>query len=321
MDSLMEELERMEANAIDSCEYEPSEVDTKRWQALFSMTHEDAQHNLKTYRENLDRRRISDELWLDMKASKEAQGFDREAYEYDLFCRPKINLTTPSSDSARSSPSNNDLRGLLLDGPLGTPEDIHNMAGFIPTVVKAESADKSTSFCYVTAEEERRIRQGLKDRGIRFEPCFISINIAAKDLSALPKLGVNDTTLPQHRLSSTTDLQHGYPVLYFFYGTLAQPEALKRVLELQDELDTSNLQPAYVLGGNITTLGQYRALVNSDDSNSRVDGHAFIIQSEDQERSLRLYESNMYEVVRCDIMLVGENVPVKGLTFRLAASG
>ncbi|KAG9739334.1 hypothetical protein KCU73_g9505, partial [Aureobasidium melanogenum] len=320
MDFLMEELEKMGANAIESFEDELSEADIKRWQALFSMTHEDAQHSLKTYRENLDRRRISGELWLDIKASKEAQGFDREAYEYELFCRSKVDPTAPSSDSARSSPPSNSLRGLLLDGPLSIPEDIRDIAGFTPTVVKAESEDKSTSFCYVTAEEEHRIKQGLKDRGISFEPCFITISIAAKDLSALPKLGVNDPTLPQHRLNSAADLQHGYPVLYFFYGTLAQPEILKRVLELQDELDPSSLQPAHALGGNITTLGQYRALVNSNDPTSRVEGHAFMVQSEDQERSLRLYETNMYEVVRCDIMLVGQNVPVKGLTFRLGAA-
>ncbi|KAI4747727.1 hypothetical protein E4T50_01957 [Aureobasidium sp. EXF-12298] len=323
MDFLMEELERMGANAIDSFEDDPSEIDIKRWQALFSMTHEDAQHNLKAYRDDLNRHRVSDEFWLDMKASKEAQGFDREAYEYDMFCRSKANLATPNSHSALVSPPSNSPRGLLLDGPLGTPEDIRDIAGFaaVPTVVKAESEDKSTSFCYVTAEEEHRIRQGLKDRGISFEPCFITINIAAKDISALPKLGFNDPTLPQHRLDSVADLHHGYPVLYFFYGTLAQPKILKRVLELETELAPSNLQPAHVLGGTITTLGQYLALINSNDPSSRVDGCAFAVLSEDQERSLRLYETNMYEVVCCDIMLAGEGVPVRGLTFRLAASG
>ncbi|KAK6008468.1 hypothetical protein QM012_000371 [Aureobasidium pullulans] len=260
MDSLMEELERLGANAINSFEDEPSEVDIKRWQSLFPMTHEDAQHSLKTYREDLDRRRISDELWLDMKTSKEAQGFDREAYEYDLFCRSKMNSTATSTGSILVSSSSNSLHGLLLDGPLQTPEDVRDIAGFaaVPTVIKAESEDKSTSFCYITAEEEHRIRQGLKNRGISFEPYFITINIAAKDLSALSKLGMNDPTLPQYRLNSITDLQHGCPVLYFFYGTLAQPEILERVLELEDELDPSSLQPAYVLGGMITTLGQFK---------------------------------------------------------------
>lgn len=224
----MEALERMGANAINSFEDEPSEVDIKRWQTLFSVTHVDAQHNPKVYREDLDRCRIADELWFDMKASKEAQGFDREAYEYELFCRQKVNSTAgaPITSSVLSSPQNNVLRGLLLGGPLNTPENVRDIAGFTPTFVTAESEETTTSFCYVTGDQERRIRQGLKDRGISFEPCFITINIAAKDLSALPKLGVNDPTLPQHRLNSLTDLPYGYPVLYFFYGTLAQPEIL-----------------------------------------------------------------------------------------------
>ncbi|KAG9597736.1 hypothetical protein KCU77_g5472, partial [Aureobasidium melanogenum] len=211
MDLLMGELERMGANAIDSFEDDPSEIDIKRWQALFSMTHEDAQHNLKTYRENLDRRRISAELWYGVETSKEAQGFDREAYEYDLFCRSKVNSTggAPTTTSACSWPPTNVLRGLLLGGPLSTPEEVRDTAGFTPTVVTAKSEKSETSFCYVTADQERRIRQGLSDRGIiGFEPCFITVNIAAKDLSALPKLGVNDPTLPQHRLN-ITDLQHG----------------------------------------------------------------------------------------------------------------
>ncbi|CAD0099547.1 unnamed protein product [Aureobasidium mustum] len=318
MDYLMEELERMGANAIDSFEDKISEVDIKRWQNLFSMTHEDAKHCIKTYRADIDRQRFSAELWLELKTPKKAQGFDRESYEYAMFCRSKVNSSAPTTSSVHtSSHPNNVLRGLILGGPLGTPEDVQNIAGFTPTVVKAESEESETSFCYVTADQERRIRQGLKDRGISFEPGFITINIAAKDLSALPKLGVNDPTLPQHRLNSVAELQHDYPVLYFFYGTLAQPEILKRVLELEDDSGPA-LKPAHVLDGKITTLGRYRALVNS--GNSRVDGHAFMVQSEDQERFLRLYETNMYEVVRCDIMLVGEHVPVKGLTFRLAAS-
>ncbi|KAH0362538.1 hypothetical protein KCU65_g8012, partial [Aureobasidium melanogenum] len=323
MDFLMEELERMGANAIDSFEDEISEVDIQRWQALFSMIRQDAEHSIKTYRTDIDRQRFSDELWLELKTSKEAQGFDRESCEYALFCRSKVNSASAPTTSAYPPSPNNVLRGLILEGPLSTPEDIRDVAGFaaVPTVVKAESEDNSTSFCYVTAAEEFRIKQGLKKRGISFEPCFITINIAAKDLSTLPTLGVDDTTMPHRRLNHIEDLvdQQQFPVLYFFYGTLAQPEILKRVLELEDELDSLSLQPAYVLGGKITTLGQYRALVNSDDPSSRVDGHAFMVQSEDQERALRLYEKNMYQVVRCDIWLFGKRMP--GLTFRLATLG
>ncbi|KAI4715706.1 hypothetical protein E4T48_08118 [Aureobasidium sp. EXF-10727] len=316
-DFLLQELERLRANTVDYKNDEISEVDINRWRTLFSMSYQDAENSIKAYRADIDRKRFSDELWLELRASKEAQGFDREACEYALFCRSKV---MNASTTSQHSPPNNTLRGLILGGPLSTPEDVRDIAGFatLPTVVKAESENTSTSFCYVTAEEERRIRQGLSERSISFEPCFITINIAAKDVTALPRLGVDDITMPQHRLNHIDDLVQEYPVLYFFYGTLAQPEILKRVLESEHEPDSSSLQPAHVLGGKITNLGQYRALVNS--SCSRVDGHAFMIQSEDQERALRLYETKMYEIVRCDIWLSERSMPVKGLTFRLAAS-
>ncbi|KAI4726453.1 hypothetical protein E4T49_05808 [Aureobasidium sp. EXF-10728] len=304
-DSLLQELERLGANAIDYEDDEISEVDINRWRTLFSMSYKDAENSIKAYRADIDRKRFSDELWHELRASKEAQGFDREA------CIPT---------SSQYSASNNTLRGLILGGPLSTPENVRDIAGFTPKLVRAESEDSETSFCYVTLKQERRIRQGLSDRGIvGFEPCFITINIAAKDPSALPELGVDDITMPQHRLDNIGDVSQEYPVLYFFYGTLAQPEVLKRVLEFEHEPDPSSLQPAHVLEAKITNLGQYRALVNSS-SDSRVDGHAFMVQSEDKERALRLYETNMYEVVRCDIWLSGTSMPVKGLTFRLSAS-
>ncbi|CAD0109802.1 unnamed protein product [Aureobasidium uvarum] len=317
-DFLLQGLERMRANAFDFDVNKISEVDLDRWQTLFSMTYEDAENSIKAYRADIDRQRFSDERWFELRTSKEAHGFDREACEYALFCRSRVmNGGTPTTSPY--SPPNNTLRGMILGGLLSTPGDVRDIAGFTPKLIKAESEDSSASFCYVTVGQERRIRQGLSDRGITgFESCFISINIAAKDHSALPKLGVDDTTMPQHRLNNITDLAQRYPVLYFFYGTLAQPEIPKRVLESEHEPDLSSLQPAHVLDGKITDLGQYRALVNGT-SDSRVNGHAFMIQSENQERALRLYETKMYEVVRCDIWLSGRSMPVKGLTFRLAA--
>jgi hypothetical protein len=46
--------------------------------------------------------------------------------------------------------------------------------------------------------------------------------------SMTPTLGIN-ATLPQHRLVSSPH-QEQYPILYFFYGTLADPEQLCKVL-------------------------------------------------------------------------------------------
>ena len=321
MDSLLEELERMSVNAIDSFLDDVSEDDIKRWQTLFTMGHEEARDKIQRYKEEIDRQRFSDELWHDIQASKEAHGHDRESCEYDLFCRSRVKSAI--SPAPASHPSNI-LRGLILGGPLATPEHIQSIAGLTkpPTTTTAESSDPNTSskFCYITAAEEHLILQGLLNLNISYEPHFITINMASKDLqttSASPTLGIKEPTLPQHRPDKSTNLvlQHQYPVYYFFYGTLAEQEILQRVLELGDPVPV--LQKAYVKGAEVKMMGRYKALVDSD-VEARVDGWAFLVENEGQELKLRVYETRMYEVVRCDIWLVGEGGVVKGLTFRAA---
>jgi len=321
MDSLLEELERMSVNAIDSFLDDVSEDDIKRWQTLFTMGHEEARDKIQRYREDIDRQRFSDELWHDIQASKEAHGHDRESCEYDLFRRSRVKSTPAPSPISHS---NNILRGLILGGPLATPEHIQSIAGLTkpPTTTTAESSDPTTSskFCYITATEEHLILQGLLNLNISYEPHFITINMASKDLqptSAFPTLGIKEPTLPQHRPDKSTDLvlQHQYPVYYFFYGTLAEPEILQQVLELGEQVPV--LQKAYVKGAEVKMMGRYKALVDSE-VEARVDGWAFLVESEEQELKLRVYETRVYEVVRCDVWLVGEGGVVKGLTFRAA---
>lgn len=321
MDSLLEELERMSVNAIDSFLDDVSEDDIKRWQTLFTMGHEEAKDKIKRYREDIDRQRFSDELWHDIQASKEVQGHDRESCEYDLFRRSRVKSAISPAPASHSS---NILRGLILGGPLNTPEHIQSIAGLTkpPTTTTAESSDPTTSskFCYITAAEEHLILQGLLNLNISYEPHFITINMASKDLqttSASPTLGIKEPALPQHRPCKSTDLvlQDEYPVFYFFYGTLAEPEILARVLELGEQVPV--LQKAYVKGAEVKMVGRYKALVDSE-VEARVDGWAFLVESEEQELKLRVYETRMYEVVRCDVWLVGEGGVVKGLTFRAA---
>ena len=320
MDFLLEELERMSVNAIDSFLDDVSEDDIKRWQTLFTMGHEEARDKIQRYREDIDRQRFSDELWHDIQASKEVQGHDRESREYDLFCRSRVKSAI--SPAPASHP--NILPGLILNGPLDTPEHIQSIAGLAnpPTTTTAESSDPNTSstFCYITATEEHLILQGLLNLNISYEPHFITINMASKDLqttSASPTLGIKEPTLPQHRPCKSTDLiqQDEYPIFYFFYGTLAEPEILARVLELGEQVPV--LQKAYVKGAEIKMVGRYKALVDSE-VEARVDGWAFLVESEEQELKLRVYETRVYEVVRCDVWLAGEGGVVRGLTFRAA---
>ncbi|KAK5240470.1 hypothetical protein LTR40_011694 [Exophiala xenobiotica] len=117
-----------------------------------------------------------------------------------------------------------------------------------------------------------------------------------------------DLALPQHRSDDTTfepaPLPDQYPVWYFFYGTLADPDVLSQHLNLET---APSYIPAHVVGGQIRT-----ALV--DAPGTEVYGSAFLVESRDQEDALRIYETDKYEVVRCHITM--QTGVVCGLTFR-----
>ncbi|KJK67323.1 AIG2-like family protein [Aspergillus parasiticus SU-1] len=117
--------------------------------------------------------------------------------------------------------------------------------------------------------------------------------------SMLPYLGADiDPTLPHHRAQSMDQIflpaQNQYPVWYFFYGTLTDPEILARKLSLPG---LPVLRRAMVKGGRIIMWGgKYNALIDGP-SSSIVDGWAYEVRSEEEEEQLRYYETDQYEVV------------------------
>ncbi|KAI8949820.1 hypothetical protein F4801DRAFT_551682 [Xylaria longipes] len=106
--------------------------------------------------------------------------------------------------------------------------------------------------------------------------------MAAKDLSttsAYPTLGV-DATMPQCRPSLADDTspiptQSQYPVWYFFYGTLANPVVLGRLLGVEPLYKDASIQ------GGILKMwgGKYKALVDSP--GGIVHGAAFLVQDQE----------------------------------------
>ncbi|RAK90294.1 hypothetical protein BO79DRAFT_253711 [Aspergillus costaricaensis CBS 115574] len=158
--------------------------------------------------------------------------------------------------------------------------------------------------------------------GSTFSATFVRINISPKDLSAhsiAPTLGSEiDPTLPQNRATGADEVflpkQGQYPVWYFFYGDLTVPEILTERLGL-DEMPV--YRKAVVKGGILRTWGggKYKALVDGDAS-ARVEGWAYEVRSAEDEEMLRYYETDFYEVVRCDICMVDVGEVVKGLVFR-----
>lgn len=128
--------------------------------------------------------------------------------------------------------------------------------------------------------------------------------------------------MPQHRPDSENDpklvpKQDQYPVWYFFYGTLGDPVRLRRLLSLGNE-------PSYVSAKIRGTLGawagKYLAVKDSvQGTGDLVQGRAFRVESQDQEDVLRYYETDNYEVVRCEIEMAEGTV--RGLTFRFIGKG
>ncbi|KAF3063505.1 hypothetical protein GL218_01826 [Daldinia childiae] len=319
----LDELESMAQVAIQQPQQldEIDSDDIKRWQSLFGYTHAQAIQKIQEHRADLSRVLVTDSHWDIVRAEKEAEGYDKEAYEHSH----SLMASLTSNSRPQKIPIPNKTRPsvylLKLEGPLDNVFQVQSVAGLDIAPQEHKGTDDSgepTSFCKVDADTKQKLLDFIADQGSIFQPTFIRYSRADKDLStksAYPTLGI-DTTMPQHRLCSNDDpklvpAQNQYPVWYFFYGTLADPSVLKRLLNIN--IDPSYC-PASVVGGVLKTWGgKYKALVDAP-NNKAVQGQAFLVKDQEQEECLQLYETDKYDVVRCEIQLRGKKV--KGLTFR-----
>ncbi|KAK2744128.1 hypothetical protein FQN57_004388 [Myotisia sp. PD_48] len=297
-------------------------------QQLFSYSYQEARDSFCEWRANIYRVPVSDAHWEIVWEEKESEGLDRELYEYILdkgYSTTKHLGTLPGSESIIEIESTQDSRAsylVKLEGPLASAKNIQDLTGslHVPPLKHGKGEyDEEANFCVINARMKRKLESALSS--IAFRPTFIRINRASKDLSthsAAPILGYDgDTALPQYRTNCPQDVfhptQNEYPVWYFFYGTLAEPEFLRQKLEL---VETPTVEPATVRGGIIKPWGgKYKALVDGP-STATADGWAYEIVSEEHEERLQYFETDMYEVVRCDILKTGSERSVRGLTFK-----
>jgi len=178
-------------------------------------------------------------------------------------------------------------------------------------------------FCTVDGRGKYEILCWLATQNTSFKPTFARIfQKATKDFSAhsiYPSLGV-ESTLPQYRATNTSSFspsQNEYPLWYLFYGTLAIPEVLARQLNFPAG-QVPVLQPGTIKGGMLETwAGKYRVLVDAPESEV-VNGSAYLVESKEHEDALRVYETDNYEVVRCEIYL--PSGPVMGCSFRFVGT-
>ncbi|KAH0845371.1 oxidoreductase domain containing protein [Fonsecaea pedrosoi] len=310
---LLAELESMALNILDVPEEGDGtlEADVARWQRLFGFEKADARRRIEEYRSDYSRVRISDELWATVKTRKEAEGYDREAYEYSLKNQPQA--LSPTSSATVSG-----TFIVQLMEPLDSPEKIKDVAGLAeaPLIVTGVGEHGQANFCQIDGGTRAKLLDWVAEHHSGFQPTIVRLTKAKKDLcsrSIAPTLA-HDSTLPQNRLDDEKDIprpsQDEYPVLYFFYGTLADPKVLKHHLNLDTE---PSLVPASIQDGEVRHWGKYRALVDAPGL-AKVFGSAFLVRSRDQEDALRFYETDRYEVVRCRIFT--EDGVHQGLTFR-----
>jgi hypothetical protein len=85
---LLSELENMANNIVNDSdagpELELSDSVITRWQQLFCYTRAEAISRIKQHRSNFSRERVSNEQWEMVHCAKEADGYDREAYEHEI---------------------------------------------------------------------------------------------------------------------------------------------------------------------------------------------------------------------------------------------
>jgi hypothetical protein len=329
---LFEELEMMALNASEEREdgeqYAPSDVDITRWQQLFNHPAPEAAILIEERRKDFSRKRVSDEHWEIIQRDMEAQGYDRKAYEDSLEVYGKRAMINPPVEGENAKIPQAGMRAsyiFRLEGPLDTLEKIQSAANLSepPEAMKATGDDGDAIFCRINGEAKQAIADWLSAQNIKFKTTFTRISKAEKALStysSYPTLGL-DTTLPQNRpddnVTNFYPAQHQYPVWYFFYGTLANRTILSAQLCLPED-QLAALEPASISGGILTTwAGRYQALIDGPASSS-VKGSAYEVTSKEHEDALRHYETNNYEVVRCQISMKDRDV--QGCTFRFVGS-
>lgn len=117
-------------------------------------------------------------------------------------------------------------------------------------------------------------------------------------------------------------MQDEYPVPYFLYGDLAEPEHLRRILGLEEPpvLIRAKVARGKVViprpHGLTAPSDQVEMLIDGSDQGV-VDGWTFTV-NKSQEDKLKWYKGDKYHVVRCQ-MSVSRTKMRKALTFRFCA--
>ncbi|KAL1603709.1 hypothetical protein SLS60_005299 [Paraconiothyrium brasiliense] len=288
-------------------------ADIARWMQLFGYTAEQAEQAIRTHFQGLSHIAISDYHWDLVRETMEAQGHDQASYTHYIthfaFGASTQQRLYSTNSIARKKMAEEYLIGLV--GGL-TAIAIQTIAGLSQPlkIVRNDTGDKNSAVVdtATVVALERALPPGLV-----FVPLPRSAIKDLSDVSIAPTLGV-DATLPQYRIGNApSPRQNEYPVSYFFYGTLADPDRLSKLLDLECE---PSLSAATISRARKKSWGPYYALVDGMEQDI-VQGWLYKVSNKEHEDELRRYESSNYEVVRCEIEARGELI--RGLTFRFCS--
>lgn len=179
--ALQQELEALAGNAwnpddsSNDCQPEPIGDTIKRWHTLFNLSNDDAIDRIMEHRNNLTRPRILDDHWDAIRPSKEAEGYDREAYEYELGLQKK---KAQLPDLLPASTESGGLTYLVeLSSPLGSLEAVQKAAGLnsVPERVEGWSVEdgRPIEMCVVSSEAKTKILTWASTIAGGFEPTIL----------------------------------------------------------------------------------------------------------------------------------------------------
>ena len=118
----------------------------------------------------------------------------------------------------------------------------------------------------------------------------------------------------QSKPADTTHALRTYPVPYFFYGRLCDPQLWTGQLNF----DTApKFVEAEVRGFTLKMWGHYKALIAADEPDEEsniVKGYLYMVESEEALDKIAAYETDNYGVRLCDIYY-GDGQRLEGCTF------
>lgn len=180
---LQQELEALAGNAYnpsdrdENAAAEPISTTMSRWQRLFGLSAEDAVDRIMDHRNDLTRSRVSDDHWSTVEDEKEALGYDREAYEYEIGLQKK-KATLPDLVPTANEGNDSTITYLVeLTGPLDTVDKVRTAANMdtMPPLVSGTSAEdgRAVSLCCVDSTGKAAILHWASTEGGGFEPTIL----------------------------------------------------------------------------------------------------------------------------------------------------